>query len=181
MKKNMAVAMIAGVLLAAGISMANAADNTIVVIKGRVSAVTCDLGPIGLGAGNTLDLGTFAPTAFVDGATTVGSKSFSIGMTQCAGTGTGGKLGLKVTGGTMAGHQNIFSDNGGQLVGVQLKSGAAVLSNGSTVDTTITDMTTFTGASVPFTAGMIAPLASATAHPSAQDVQATLTFVADYQ
>ncbi|WP_329911555.1 fimbrial protein [Serratia quinivorans] len=183
MNKNyMAVAVLAGLMLGAGINSASADDSTTVIIKGRVSAATCDMGPQGLIGGNTLDLGSWASAKFVDATTPLGSKPFTLAFTNCA---TDGGLatqhwGVTVSGATMSGY-DVFADNAGNTVGVQLKSGATVVKAGDFVGSTATADKAATGATIPFTAGLLSPIATASLHPNTQDVQATLSFVASYQ
>lgn len=187
MKKNFFRLGLATSLVLGGLNVANAADTATVKITGRVIDATCDVAPQGL-TGNTLDLGGWAPTAFVDATTKVGTKPFSVGLSNCTGTTDATKnVYLTVSGNSMAGAPDLFADLGTQTVGVELAkaSDGSVVKNGDAIQMSDAadagDPTKAGGKVVQFNASMVDPNASATVHPAAQNVQATLVFAVDYK
>lgn len=183
MQKKMFTAASSALLLMATVAsgVAYASDSTQVIVKGRVIDVTCDVGVTGTPLSGILDLGSHKPSEFTAAATEVGAKTFGVGLTQCSGTAdTDKNVGVTVTGSAMNGYGDYFSDNPGQSVGVSLKSGTTQVKPGDFVssDENLDDVTT---ATIPFTAALIYPSFQTGKFPVVQDVQATLSFVADYQ
>ena len=87
----------------------------------------------------------------------------------------------------MAGAPDLFADLGTQTVGVELAkaSDGSVVKNGDAIQMSDAadagDPTKAGGKVVQFNASMVDPNASATVHPAAQNVQATLVFAVDYK
>lgn len=187
MKKNViTTALLAGLVLSAGINAARADDKTQVIVTGSISNSTCDIGAVtGLdtpdGNGGTIALKSAAASRFTANATLVNPKDFSIAFTGCPADATAptGKVhALRVDGYTIASDDTVFNDQTGNSAGIRLKTGATVLGPGDFAKTTEAASAAAT-ASIPFTVAMIAPNATAVA-PVAQNIKATLTFTADY-
>ena len=183
MQKKIKIAFSSALLMvaAAGSMGAHASDSAQLIVQGRITDVTCDVGLTGTPKTGILDLGTHKPADFTSATAVVGGKSFGVGLTNCSGDKVATKhVGVTVSGSAMSGHPDVFSDNPGQSVGVNLVSGASAVKPGDFVATTAdADMTGTVN--IPFTAGLIYPSWATSTKPAAQDVQATLQFVSDYQ
>lgn len=160
------------------------ASSAQVVVTGRVTDATCDIGTQGL-SGNKLDLGAHAPAAFVNATTLVGTKPFQVGLSNCTGTEASGKnYGLSVSGDGLASDRSLFADSGTQTVGIKLQN----ITTGTPVDVSAAGAfiplgkdekaASADGQVVLFQASMVHPSAVA---PAVQDVQGTILFTADYQ
>lgn len=169
-------------LLTLGVNYsANAASSTSVEITGRVVAATCEINSQGL-TGNKIDLGAWGPTSFVDAHTKVGTKSFSVGLSNCTGgTEKGKSYYIDVNGNPMAGHPELFADLGTETVGIELEHNQLPVKNGDAIQLSASDPVKASGQAIVFNASMVSPIASGNVHPSAQDVQATIVFNADYK
>lgn len=165
--------------LALGMSAAHAASNSAtVIVKGRVSAVTCDVQPQGL-VGGVLDLGVLNVTDFVDDATLVGSKTLNVKLDNCAlGSNANGFYGVFVDGATLPGNDAVFSDSTAKSVGIKVSdSGGSVYKAGEFIRSTIDSGST---ATIPVSIAMVAPFKSKTNPVTPEDVSATIKFTADY-
>ncbi|HBC7422553.1 TPA: type 1 fimbrial protein, partial [Serratia marcescens] len=122
MKKHAIKLTLATILLgSAGAALATG-NSASVVVTGRVTDATCDINTQGL-AGNRLDLGSHAPSDFVNATTLVGTKSFGVGLSNCSGTDvTGSQYGLYVSGSSLATNPDYFADLAEQTVGIELQS-----------------------------------------------------------
>lgn len=165
-----------------------AADNSAqVVVTGRVTEATCDIGLQGL-TGNRLFLGSYVPTVFTDVTTLVGTKKFQIGLSNCTTSTVGGaskRYGLDVSGANqIVGHADLFADLPAQTVGIELQNVTTgtpevVPASGKFIPLSTDDKpATGNGATALFEASMISPLGPT---PAVQDVQGTILFVADYR
>lgn len=165
--------------LALGMSAAHAASNSATVtVKGRVSAVTCDVQPQGL-VGGVLDLGVVNVSDFVDDVTLVGTKTLNIKLDNCVlGSASGGFYGVYVDGATLPGNDAVFSDSTAKNVGIKVSDSAGTnYKVGEFIRSTVATGTT---ATIPVSIAMIAPFQSKANPVTPEDVNATIKFTADY-
>ncbi|AMH00542.1 type 1 fimbrial protein [Serratia liquefaciens] len=186
MKKHTLQFTLAMILVGSTGSAFAADSSALVVVTGRVTDATCDITPQGLSGNNKLDLGSHVPATFLTATTLVGTKPFQIGLSNCSGTTIATKkYGLNVSGASMSSHPQFFADLPMQSVGIELQNitdpskPEIVPATGAFIPlSTDGTATTADGATAFFQASMIHPSVGA---PAVQDVQATISFVADYQ
>lgn len=184
-----------GALVTAGMSLAQAADQPMVVISGDVTTSSCTVNASV--NQNQISLGNFTADKFSAGNgiyeglyTVADSKNtFSVGVANCAGTvAADDTVGLKVTGVTIGGQEAVYSGGVGATVGTAGASLAApatiggadaLVKNGDVVPVfkyTAGDAAAADGSSVTFTTYM----ASASATPAAQHIVAPINFSIAY-
>ncbi|HEH9401919.1 TPA: type 1 fimbrial protein [Aeromonas sobria] len=165
--------------LAVGMSAAHAANNSATItVKGRVSAVTCDVQPQGV-VGGVLDLGVVNTSDFTAPDTLVGRTTLNINLANCAlGTQSGGVYGVFVDGATLQGSDNVFSDRTSGSVGVKVIDSTGQSYKGGEFIASTTDKGST--ATIPVTIAMVAPFQSVANPVTPEDVNATIKFTADY-
>lgn len=164
-----------------GVNAAQASSNsTIVTVKGRVSAVTCDVQPQGL-AGGVFDLGIVKTSDFTNATDAVAKKLLNIKLDNCStGASNTAKYGLFVNGATLPNNDNVFNDSTSANVGVQVFDSAGVAyKSGGFIKSTVSSGAATT-ATIPVSFGLIAPFFVDAATMAPEDVVATVKFTADY-
>ena len=156
-----------------------AASNTTIHITGTVVAATCDVSA----STTNLDLGNYRPSQFLTPATPVASsqRQFTVGLSNCqTPLAVSDTANLLVTGATLGGNANIFSDSGTNT-GVMLSlvsSPTDFISSGDKLlvatATAITDATDFNGQTLSFNAGLAS--SSSLANVDLGTVSAPITF-----
>lgn len=186
MKKNLiTTALLAGLVLSAGIGAARADDQSTIVVNGRITNSTCDISATeGVGAngtsGGVIPLGFAAQSQFVDGTTLVSPHRFKIAFNNCpADASVTGHRALRLTGNTIAGYDAVFNDYVGNTAGVDVREvgATAPLKAGDKIDSGVIG-TSVVKTEIPLQVAMVAPNA-ATVAPVGQNIQATLTFTVD--
>lgn len=117
MKKSLFALAPMGLLLLVA-NGASAANNALITITGSVVATSCDLNL----STTSLDLGNTAQTAFTTALVPVASsqREFTLTLSNCGTPETSQVAKVQVSGTTLPGQSNIFSNNSSLNVGVML-------------------------------------------------------------
>lgn len=119
MRKSLFTLAPVAVLLMSVAGTAQAKDNAQITITGNVQSATCDVKI----SSTTLDLGTHKPADFTAAKTpvTASTKPFTLALENCDTPAAAGTASLKLSGTTIVGASNMFSEDPTATYGVMLE------------------------------------------------------------